>query len=165
MQLSSISSYELWPMYKWYLERIAIDSGEPSQIAGILKISMKNMKTFWPNISETLICISITWRACWKTDGLVTPQILSRSGVRPENLHFYKVSRWCWCCWSQEHTLRITTQNMKIDNLGVFSQVVPSAFQVGICTCLYENMLSFAKCYAPLEVYSLFFSTIQCKES
>ena len=33
---------------------------------------------------------------------------LSRSGVGPESLHFYYVSRNCWCRWSRGHTLRTT---------------------------------------------------------
>lgn len=32
----------------------------------------------------------------------------SRSGVRPENLHFSQLPRGCWCCQSRVHMWRIT---------------------------------------------------------
>ena len=31
---------------------------------------------------------------------------LSMSGVGLENLHFWLVCKWCWCCWSRDHSLR-----------------------------------------------------------
>lgn len=29
----------------------------------------------------------------------------SRSGIGPEIQHFWKAPRWCWCCWSWNHSL------------------------------------------------------------
>lgn len=31
---------------------------------------------------------------------------ISRSGVGLDNLHFKQISRWWWCCWSQDQTLK-----------------------------------------------------------
>lgn len=35
------------------------------------------------------------------------------SGMRPQNLHYKKDVRWCWCCWSWDHIL---TTNVKVYN-------------------------------------------------
>ena len=33
-------------------------------------------------------------------------------GGQPEKRHFWLVSRWCWFCWSRDHTLRTTDLNI-----------------------------------------------------
>lgn len=47
----------------------------------------------------------------WKAQitGLPPPSFwFSISGLGPKNWHFWHVPRWCWCCWSREHTSRTT---------------------------------------------------------
>lgn len=57
--------------------------------------------------SQNVRYLRITWRA-WKRENRVLgpPQRFwfSRSRVGPENFHFYKGPRWCWCCWPRDHS-------------------------------------------------------------
>lgn len=42
------------------------------------------------------LCLTLKFRA--SGDGILL--------VEPENLHFLRVPRWCWCCRFEDHTLR-----------------------------------------------------------
>ena len=66
--------------------------------------------------SQNVGDLSISWRA-WKRENRVLgpPQRFwySRSRARPENMHFHKGPKWCWCCFSRSHTLK-TTETMSL---------------------------------------------------
>lgn len=54
--------------------------------------------------------IKIWWlgaRGCENTDcWVLPPESNSVAQVRPKNLHFKQVPRWCWCGWSRNYILR-----------------------------------------------------------
>ena len=65
------------------------------------------------NISNSSTVFFKPQHASASPGGLVKTQIarfhpktfwVSRSGMEPKNLHFLQVPRWCWWCWSGDHS-------------------------------------------------------------
>lgn len=61
----------------------------------------------WSTNSRNFECFRISWGGGWclKHWSLspTYPQVcFSNSRVRPEDLHFWQILSWSWCCWDQD---------------------------------------------------------------